>query len=660
MGVEHPGAVANMATDTSETVVDLVRAAAAAHPGAPAVVAPDGELSYAQLLGRAGDLARRLVSDGVRPGDLVGLCLGRSAELVVGALGIVMARAAYVALDPALPDERLRLMLSDSGARAVVAGPGAEARLGGDRVLVPTGAGGVAGLPTDGDLDGGAGTDPSGAEALPTGAEALPTGGDLAYVVYTSGSSGTPKGVMVEHASLANLVSWHRRAFSITPTDRGTQVASPGFDAAVWEIWPYLAAGASLHVPSDDLRTDPVALRDWMIDNRITVGFLPTPLAETMLALEWPSDAPLRHMLTGGDTLHRFPPPGLPFDLVNNYGVSEAAVVSTSGTVAARAPGGTEPAIPSIGRPIDGVSLEVLGDDLLPVGPGQPGELVIGGVSVARGYLGQPRLTAERFIAGPPGHPGQRRYRTGDLVRRRDDGEIEFLGRLDEQVKIRGFRIEPAEVAAVLDDHPGIEASAVVAARDPGSGQRLVAFAVPAGRVIPDDAELRRHLSQRLPAQMVPTTFVWRDTLPWTANGKVDRARLLAEMAGPQAEPAHQAGNDPVNQAVDEVRGQLQAAVATILSDLLGGREVGPEEDFFQLGGHSLLGAQLIAHVGDRFGVEMPLRTVFDHPTVAGLSRELESLLMAELGPEAADADAADGARAPATADLVATIGGGA
>ena len=344
-------------------------------------------------------MAERLVVAGVQPGDLVGLCLDRSAALVVSALGILRAGAAYVAIDPAYPDERIRWMLDDSGSAAVVTDAGGVPRLGpaDHRPLI---------LVSDGGLVSDSGAPPSVREpAHPVTLPSSPSGSDVAYVVYTSGSTGQPKGVLVEHGSLANLVAWHRTSFDLGPDDRGAQISSPGFDAAVWEIWPYLAAGAAIDVVPEAVRTDPVGLRDWLVAAGITVTFLPTVVAEAVIGLVWPADAALRTILTGGDALMRRPRPELGFTLVNNYGLSETAVVATSGVVTSDGDGP-----PSIGRPITGVVVDIVDADLRPVEPGAAGELLVGGVAVARAYLNRPELTAERFLeAGRSGRSGHRR-----------------------------------------------------------------------------------------------------------------------------------------------------------------------------------------------------------------------------------------------------------
>lgn len=583
----------------SERIERLVTAATTRCPGAPAVSDPRRVLSYGQLERHAEDLARTLRSLGVESGDLVGLCIDRSAELVVGALGILKAGAAYVALDPTYPQERLEFMLRDTGAQVIVGNSATPRGLRSQAAFV------------EAELS---------QRTPPVAAVETPASGDendAAYVVYTSGSTGVPKGVVVEHKSVANLVRWHRRAFALTAADRGTQIASPGFDAAVWEIWPYLTTGASIHIPPDEIRTDAGALRDWLLAEEITVSFVPTALAEAVMAVPWPSEAPLRSLLTGGDLLLHSPPPGLPFELVNNYGVTEATVVSTSAVVPPAAGGA---ATPTIGRPIAGVSVHLVDTDLCPVEPGERGEIVIGGLSVARGYLNRPDLTDERFVPDHlSGVAGEVLYRTGDLARWRADDELEFLGRTDDQVTIRGVRIEPGEIAAVLNRHPAVRSSVVLANGAP-SNQRLVAYVVPALADLPDAEDLRSHLHRYLPEAMVPTSFVRRDELPLTANGKIDKAALSA---GPMERTADHEPSPP--------RNETERVVAALVAELLELEAVGADEDFFLLGGHSLLAAQLHAHLSDFFGVELSLQALFDNPTVAGLAEQVERAVVADI-----------------------------
>jgi amino acid adenylation domain-containing protein len=571
-----------------------------------AVTGPDGTVTYAELSVRAAQLAERLRQMGVKPGDLVGLCVDRSASLVVAALGIIKADAAYVAIDPKYPDERIRWMLDDSAATAVVCDADTADRLGtGDpRALVVVEK---AGQLRDGPV-------PDGGRSTPH--RILPT--DLAYVVYTSGSTGRPKGVMVEHAGLDNLVDWHRTTFSLTADDRCTQIASPGFDAAVWEIWPCLAAGASLHIVPEELRLDPVGLRDWLVAEAISVTFLPTAVADGLIGLGWPKDCSLRFLLTGGDALTRRPAPGLGFTVVNNYGLSETTVVATSGVVAS-----DEEGAPSIGRPIAGVVAEVLDENLQPVEPGVAGELIIGGVAVGRGYLNRPDLTAERFLYGD----GGRRYRTGDRVRLRPDGAFEFLGRLDDQLSIRGVRVEPGEVSAALHSHPAIAASVAVGIDSPAGERQLVAYVVSADGQQPDGRELNGFLCAFLPETMLPSKYVWIDELPLTVHGKIDRDALPAPV-DPTASPTTDSlASGTKGQQSSELRPRTptEEAIAPVLAELLDVAEIGVDQNFFLLGGHSMLGAQLIVRLEYLFDVEISLRYLFDHPTLAEIAAEVDS-----------------------------------
>jgi acyl-coenzyme A synthetase/AMP-(fatty) acid ligase/acyl carrier protein len=415
---------------------------------------------------------------------------------------------------------------------------------------------------------------------------------------------------------LLNLVRWHQRAFKVTAADRATQIAAVGFDAAVWELWPYLTAGASVHLADEAVRSDPTALRDWLVAERITITFVPTLLAQHLVALPWPHDVALRYMLTGADALHVRPPADLPFALVNNYGPTECAVVATSGPVC---PAGQEDGLPPIGRPIDNVRIYLLDSELHPVPVGAPGELCIGGAGVGRGYVNRPELTAERFVLDPfSPTPGARLYRTGDLARRRPDGQFVFLGRIDDQIKIRGFRVEPAEIAARLDAHPDVTESAVVASHPGSHDPRLVAYVVPVPGTCLTRRGLQEFLGLGLPDYMVPSVFVRLDALPVTANGKIDRTAF----PDPTPERVIEDG------ASVEPRTVVEERIAQILAPLLGLPRVGVEDNFFLLGGHSLLGTQLIARIRDAFGVDLSLRHLFESPTTAGLAAEVERCLI--------------------------------
>ncbi|HVM59919.1 MAG TPA: amino acid adenylation domain-containing protein [Verrucomicrobiae bacterium] len=589
-----------------ESIADLVSSQAAARADSVAVASTSRVLRYGELDARADALAARLRSLGVTTDVVVGLCIPRSPAMVVAALGVLKAGGAYLPLDPTYPSARLSFMLADAGVPVLIAAHCAknQAPAGDHRTITIDDAGRII-------------ESPSTLPAVEVEVDFSPE--NLAYVIYTSGSTGQPKGVEVTHEGLLNLVHWHQRAFRVTSADRASQVAKVGFDAAVWEIWPYLTAGASLYVADEKTVSDPDSLRDWLVAQGITISFVPTPMAERLLTLSWPAGTALRTMLTGADTLHYYPPAGLPFELINNYGPTECTVVTTSGLVS---PNGAGDGVPSIGRPIDRMGVYILDESGRPVPTGTQGELYIGGVGLARGYRNQPEMTAKRFVPSPlNGDTGKRLFRTGDRAKFLPDGEIAFLGRMDDQVKVRGHRVEPDEVTAALNRHPHVRQSIVVA-REPAPGDvRLAGYFVAAPDANPSARDLRDFLGATLPDYMIPVAFVKLEELPLTANGKIDRAAL----------PAPDDSNTLRDSASTAPRTDMEKAVASILGPLLGLENVDVEENFFALGGHSLLGAQLMARVRDTFGVEVPLRTLFEAPTIAELSAEIERRLVAKL-----------------------------
>jgi amino acid adenylation domain-containing protein len=585
-----------------EHVSQWVAAHASVHPSAPAIVAGTDTITYAELDARSSQLARHLKSLGVGPDRLVGLCIPRSPAMVIAALAVLKAGGAYVPLDPSLPAARLNFMLRDSGVEIVVTqdpvgplpgGPWRHIDLSKDAVEIAAHASDTFQCPV--------------------------TDGNLAYVIYTSGSTGQPKGVEITHQGLANLVSWHCRAFQVTGRDRASHQAAIGFDASVWEIWPYLTAGASVHIPDDAVRNDPAALRDWLVAHRISITFVPTPMAERMMRLEWPRDTALRVLLTGADTLHQRPSSKLPFILVNNYGPTEYTVVATSGVVA---PAEDSKQAPSIGKPIDHTRAYILDEGMQPVPAGTMGELYVSGAGLARGYHNLPELTRERFLRDPYSSlPGARMYRTGDLARFLDTGEIEFLGRVDEQIKIRGFRVEPREIVRVLDEHGEVEASAVVAAESHAQDKKLVAYVVISPQSALTASSLREHLRKQLPDYMIPAAFVRTDSLPLTANGKLDRGLL----------PRPEAGNMLREDDFVSPQSIVEQRLAPIVASLLHVERIGANDNFFFLGGHSLLGTQLLTKISEVFGVDLTLLQLFDHPTLAEMSREIEKLILLKL-----------------------------
>ena len=598
----------NRRTDTLQDpcVPELVAAQAASAPTAPALTAGGEVMTYGELDDRANQLANYLTALGVQsksPNNLVGVCLDRSVTAVVCSLAILKAGAAYLPLDPSYPSERLAFMLGDAQPRVLITRQEVAEQL-------PAGPWQVIAIDRDKAKIACQSIDPPISDITPE---------HLAYVIYTSGSTGQPKGVEITHASLMNLVSWHQSAFEVTAGDRASLLAGVGFDAAVWETWPYLTAGASLHLPNECTRLSPDLLRDWLVTEEITVSFLPTALAERVMSLEWPLSTALRILLTGAETLRRFPSNNLPFQLVNNYGPTECTVVATSGFVS---PDLSSNALPTIGRPIANTEIHILDENLQQVPAGSAGELHIGGAGVARGYLNRPELTAEKFIQNPfSNQPAARLYKTGDLACYLENGEIAYLGRIDDQVKILGHRIEPNEIVTVLDRHRGVQASLVVAREDAGSEKHLVAYIVPDPVSQLSSADLQSFLRNELPEYMVPAVFVQIEDLPLTQNGKLDRAAL----------PAPNAENTLRDEEFIAPRTPIEKRLAVMLSSLLGLEQVGVTDNFFMLGGHSLLGTQLISHIRGAFGVELALRTLFDSPTIEQLSLEIERLVMARV-----------------------------
>ena len=576
-------------------------------PDAVAAIAGDGMWSRAGLADWVRRLADRLVAAGARPEERVAVVLERSAALLAAELAVLETGAAFVPLDPAHPPARLASLLADAGPVAVIARggelPEAPAALVDVDQWRPGGRSRPAASPRPG----------SQAPALAT-----------AYAIYTSGSTGRPKAVTVSRAALAHLVAWHLDAYgtgSRAPLsgERWAAVASPAFDASVWEAFPALAAGATLYVMSDEVRADPEAVREALLAWRIRSCFVPTPLAESLLALEWPSDGALRRLLTGGDRLTESPTPDLPWQLVNHYGPTEAAVVATAGAVAAELPEGGErkaspTAPPSIGRAIAGTRAFVVDPSLAPLPTGVAGELVLGGAGLARGYLGRPARTAASFVPDPWA-AGERLYRTGDRVRLRPDGQLDFLGRLDDQVQVRGVRVEPGEVEAALAEHPSVAAAAVVARADLGAGTGLAAYVTPARGTRFDRGRLAAHLRERLPAAVRPSLLEEIDSLPLTPNGKIDR-RALAARALPEGAELVSAGRAP--------RGPVEERVAELWAELLG-EPPAADDDFFAAGGHSLAATRLVARVREAFGVRLPLRALFREPTVAAIAVHVES-----------------------------------
>ncbi|HEV8015711.1 MAG TPA: non-ribosomal peptide synthetase [Stellaceae bacterium] len=560
-------------------------------------------LTYGELDRRADAVAGYLRSIGVGRETVVGIALERSPERIVASLAVWRAGGAFLPLDPSWPEARLRSLLDDAHALAVIAPTASVQRLA-SAARLP--------LALDGDSE-------AFAQFAAHAVREANRADDLAYVIYTSGSTGEAKGVEITHGNLAHLIDWHHRAFDMTAADTASHVAGLGFDAAIWEVWSCLAAGATLTLASDQVRVSAIQLRQWLCDERVSIGFVPTPLAELLMTMEWPSPSCLRFLLTGGDTLHVFPRPDLPFTVINNYGPTECAVVATSGAVPAR---GVDDALPTIGKPIAGTTIHLLDEQGAPVSPGWPGEICIGGPSVGRGYRNRPDLTAQRFVVDPFGTaPGARLYRTGDLGSTLPNGEICFRGRIDNQVKIRGYRIEPDGIAAVLARHPAVGSCAVVARTTTLGEKQLVAYVVaPAEPSVAAD-ELRAFLAESLPEYMIPAAYVGIAALPLTGNGKLDKDAL----------PEPSSDNSLERRMFRAPSTATEMRLAAIVGEVLGIDSIGADDNFFLIGGHSLLGTQVVIRARDAFGLDLTLWHLFEAQTVANLATTVETLLVAKV-----------------------------
>jgi amino acid adenylation domain-containing protein len=568
---------------------ELFEAVAAERPEAPALVSATEVWSYRRLDEAANRLARRLQELGVGPETAVGLSLERSPELILGTLAILKAGGVYVPLDAGYPDDRLDFMLEDTGAEIVLVHETTRARFEGRRARLVS------------------------IDAVETG-DATPLGANvpaesLAYVIYTSGSTGRPKGVAVPHRAVVRLVR-ATNYVRLGPDDRTGHVANISFDAATYEIWGALLNGGAIAIIPREVVLSPTDFARSLRELRVTSMFLTSALFTKMSREEPEAFAGLRELLVGGEAVDPSAARTVlagrpPCRLLNGYGPTESTTFAAWHLIREVPPEAVS--IP-IGLPLGNTTLYVFDRRLSPVPPGVAGELFIGGDGLARGYLNRPELTAERFVPDP-WEAGGRLYRTGDLVRRRADGAIEFLGRLDNQVKIRGFRIEPGEIEAVLSGHPEVRECAVLALRG-ADGMRLVAYVSGPART----EALRGWLQERLPDYMIPGAFVVLEALPLTPNGKVDRKALIAAGAlGVTATEAQGEGYAAPRDPTEELLAGLWAEVLRL-------DRVGVHDDFFALGGHSLLATQVVSRIRAVLGVELPLRELFEHPTVAALA----------------------------------------
>jgi amino acid adenylation domain-containing protein len=572
------------------TTVDLFEAQVERSPDQVALGIEEQALTYRELDDRASVVAGGLAAIGAGPGSVVAICLERGSDLPLAVLAVLKTGAAYLPLDPAHPPERLRFMLEDSGASIAVSRGSvvAATRLRAPSLLL---------------LD-----DDAPAPLQRDRPRHRPNVDDLAYIIYTSGSTGKPKGVEVAHGSLANFLLSTAREPGITTGDVQVAVASFSFDLAVLELLLPLVAGAHLVVASTAEATDGHALADLLRRSGATYLHATPATWQMLIAAGWSG---IETAVSGGEAMSRRLARELltrADSLWNSYGPTETTIGSTLHRV-------RDPENVAIGRPIANTAVYVLDRCGMLAPIGVPGELLIGGDGVARGYRNRPDLTSDRFIPNPIRSGSGRLYRTGDLVRLRHEGCLDFLGRIDHQIKLRGHRIEPGEIETTLLTHPQIDRAVVIATSAPSGQSRLVAYLVPArGMTVPSETSLRETLGRSLPAFMIPASFVTLEELPLTPSGKLDRGRLpspgLAQQTDDYIEP----------------RGRAEKALAAVWAEALGVARVGRNDNFFQLGGHSLLAAEVVGRARIALSMEVPLRLIFSHPTVAGVVRSLSEL----------------------------------
>ncbi|MGB7925167.1 MAG: amino acid adenylation domain-containing protein, partial [Pyrinomonadaceae bacterium] len=586
----------------------LFEAQAGQTPDAVAAVLEDRELTYGQLNALANQLARHLRGLGVGPEVMVGLCVERSMAMLVGLFGILKAGGAYLPLDPVYPDERLTLMARDAGVSVMVTQQRLIEKLSQYEAVT---------VRLDADWET---ISIESEENLESGA----TPDNMAYVIYTSGSTGAPKGAVISHRALVDRVFAMVDVFQLKPGDRQSQFVSLGFDVLGEEVFPPLSCGGSVMLLRNPLELSPAEILLKCGEAGVTKIHMPASywhqMVDELVLVQRPVPASLKLMIIGGESpSHKKLVNWLGLlkhesGFMNVYGPTEATILATTFETPMDVAAINKLSELPIGRPIPNTQIYLLDRDLRPVPVGAPGELHIGGVSLARGYLNRPGLTAEKFIADPfSKHPGARLYKTGDLACYLADGNIEFLGRVDNQVKIRGFRIELGEIEATLKQHIAVRDAVVISREDAATGKQLAAYIIPADES-PTISDLRDYLQRRLPDHMVPSAFVMLEKFPLTPNGKVDWRALPV----PEHTRAHLTGH------FIAPRTRAEEIIAEIWSSILNVEQISVDDNFFQLGGHSLLATQAISRVRNVFKVDIPLLSLFETPTVGGLAQTIE------------------------------------
>ena len=574
------------------------------NPQAVAVTMGNQQLSYQQLEQKSRALAINLQTHGVKADTPVAICVSRSIEMVIGILAILKAGGAYVPVDPQYPEDRIAYLLENSQARLVLTQSTIHSQLEqlvtSDKQIICI------------DEDSAYQHDEN--QAL----KSLAGPNNLAYIIYTSGSTGQPKGVMVEHRSVVNLCQWHNRTYAVTASDSTTLFASISFDAAVWELFPYLLAGANIHILSDELRSNAFDIQQYFVQHKITIAFLTTQMCEYLINQandEFIANHKLRYLLTGGDKLSCLPSKAQRFTLVNAYGPTENTVVATSTVV------NPDDKIITIGKPIDNCKVYILDKDLKLQPIGKPGELHLSGTGVARGYLNAPELTAQKFIDNPLASEQDKQlgenlrlYKTGDLCQWRSDGHIEFIGRIDNQVKIRGFRIECGEIETTLKNHPHV-LDAVVVVQTQQTIKHLVAFYTPAPNAQPlTTAQLAEHIGNQLPAHMIPADFIAIDKMPLTPNGKVDRKRLSEQKVTISSGAEYIAPRD-----------DTERKLVAIWQRVFQRDSVGIHDDFFDIGGDSLSIMALVEKINTNLCPDIKIADIPLYPTVEKMAEHIKT-----------------------------------
>jgi amino acid adenylation domain-containing protein len=607
-------ATASLDTISGQCIHELFEAQVARRPNAVAVTWGKDVLTYAQLNARANQLAHFLRKRGAGPESLVAMYMDRSLELVIAILAIVKAGAAYVPLDSTYPADRLAFMLDDSKPALLLT----EESM---RPAIPRCAAQVVCVDTERDAI---------ASEIVQNPVTNVNGDNLVYVIYTSGSTGQPKGALITHRNVVRLFEATWPWYQFDEHDVWTMFHSYAFDFSVWEMWGALIHGGRLIVVPYMVSRSPREFYELLHRERVTIlNQTPSSFQELMKADEAAGGAhelALRYVIFGGEELQMsslrawFERHGDQHPrLVNMYGITETTVhVSYRPLSMADTAAGSV-----IGRPIPDLEIYLLDAELHPVPPGASGEIFVGGAGVGRGYLQRPELTKQRFVDNPfNGNPVSKLYRSGDLARWLPDGDLEYLGRIDNQVKIRGYRVELNEIVAALNTHPAVQASAVVARKDETANLRLLAYVVVSQDKVPPAAdELRDLLSARLPDYMVPAVFLQLQSLPLTPNGKLDFNAL----------PAPDDNNMLPNENYVSPCTVLEEKLLLLVADLLGVDRVGMNDNFFLIGGHSLFGTRLIARIRDSFGVDLPLRSIFESPTPAQLAQQIETLVVTKV-----------------------------